>query len=186
LAKQAATSAKTAEAEQDQHHPGRGDHRRVDRAAPLLGPVDVVEVDPKRELVDRQSRADAEEEGADLGVGAVAERRQAERSRDHHRHDPEDQVMEVDAAVADHAAGPPGDARAAHQPGAHADEGEGEDEPDQDQEEALFFVGEDLVVPEIAEDRGGDHRLAGAECSAGAVPSSLAIRSIVSNTAATA
>ena len=152
----AGVEAERAEAEQDQHIAGRGDHGRVDRAAPLLGPVDVVEVDPERELVDRQPGADAEDEGADLGVGAVAEGGEAERAGDHHRHDPEDEVVEVDAAVADHAARPPGHLGAAHQPRAHADEGEGEDEADEDQEDALLFVGEDLLVPEVGEDRGGE------------------------------
>ena len=71
---------------------------------------------------------------------------------DHHRHDPEDQVVEVDAAVADHAARPPGDPRAAHQPRAHADEGEGEDEADEDQEEALLFVFDEAGRPEVGDE----------------------------------
>src|SRR5215207_8022838 len=61
------------EAEQRQQHQRRRDHRGVDRAAPLLRPVDVVEVDPEGELVDRQAGADPEGEGADLGPGTVAE-----------------------------------------------------------------------------------------------------------------
>src|SRR5215207_9394046 len=85
------------------------------------------------DLVDRQAGADPEGEGADLGPGTVAEGGEAAGARDHHRHDPEDEVVEVDAAVADDAAGPPGDLRAAHQPRAHANEGEGEKEADEDQ-----------------------------------------------------
>src|SRR3954447_20819080 len=174
-----------AEAEQHQQHPGPGDHGRVDRAAPLLGPVDVFEVDPEGELVDRQAGADPEGEGADLGVGALAEGEEAERSGGHHRHDPEDEVVDVDAAVADHAARPPGHLRAPHQPRAHADEGEGEDEADEDEEEPLLVLLFELA-PEVGEDRGGDHAGTGAECTGGAVPSLAAISSTVSRTAATA
>ena len=151
------------DAHHDQGHRRRGDHGGVDRAASLLGPVDVVEVDPERELVDRQAGADAEEEAADLRVGALAVGGEAERAGDHHRHDPEDQVVEVDAAVADHAARPPGHLGAAHQPRAHADEGEGEDEPDQDQEDALAIVGEDVFVPEVGDEGGVDHAVTGAD-----------------------
>src|SRR5215207_3372772 len=173
------------EAEQRQQHQRRRDHRGVDRAAPLLRPVDVVEVDPEGELVDRQAGADPEGEGADLGPGTVAEGGEAAGARDHHRHDPEDEVVEVDAAVADDAAGPPGDLRAAHQPRAHANEGEGEKEADEDQVETLQLVLGD-AVPEVGDDRGGGHAGSGAECRGGAPPSFSRIRSRVSRTAATA
>src|SRR3954451_2080841 len=186
-----AAEVERVDADDHQAHRGRGDHRRVDRAAPLLSPVDVVEVDPERELVDRQAGADAEGEAADLRVGALAVEGEAERAGDHHRHDPEDQVVQVDAAVADDAARPPGHLRAAHQPRAHADEGEGEDEADQDEEDALAFVGEDVLVPEVGEDRGvdGGHAEAGAGEVVSTAPSSArpaAIRSRVSSTAAIA
>src|SRR5436305_4941018 len=173
------------EADQDQHHPGGGDHGGVDRLATLLGPVDVVEVDPEGELVDRQAGPDAKEDGADLGPGRMAEGEKSAGSGDHHRHDPEDEVMKVDAAVADDAPRPPGDAGAALQPGAHADEGEGADEADEDDEQPLLVVLFQLA-PEVGENRGGGHAGAGAACGGGAVPSLRAISSTVSKTAATA
>src|SRR5206468_497466 len=103
-------------------------------------PVDVVEVDPEGELVDRQAGADAEEEGTDLGPGRMAEGEKAAGPGDHHRHDPEDEVVEVDAALADDAPRPPRHLRAALQPRAHADEGEGADEADEDEEQPLLVV----------------------------------------------
>ena len=46
-----------------------------------------------------------------------------------HQDDPEDEVVDVDAALGDDAARPPGNPRAAHQPRAHADERERADDP---------------------------------------------------------
>jgi hypothetical protein len=184
LGRGAGVEAEGREAEQDQHHARGGDHRGVDRAAPLLGPVDVVEVDPEGELVDREAGADAEGEGADLGPRAVAERGEAQRARGHHRHDPEDEVVQVDAALADHASRPPGDSGTAHQAGAHPDEGEGEDEAGEDEEEPLLVV-LDQVVPEVGEDRCAGHR-AGFECRSTPPPSFSLILSTVISTAATA
>src|SRR5262249_49763220 len=124
--------------------------------------------------------------GEDLGVGAAAEGEEAGGAGDHHRHDPPDQMVQVDAAVADHAARPPRHFRAPHQPGAGADEGEGEQEAAEHEEEALLFV-LDEVVPEVGEDRRGDHPVPpGAECSCGPDPSLRWISSTVSSTAATA
>src|SRR6201999_2791334 len=119
-------------AEHDQRDQRPGDHRRVDRAAPLLRPVDVFEVDPEGELVDRQPGADAEEEGADLEVGAGAGGGEAEGPGDHHGDDPEDEVVDVEAALAFDVARPPADFGADH-PGAEADEGERADEADEDE-----------------------------------------------------
>ena len=100
----------------------------------------------------------------------------------------------MDAALADHAARPPGHLGAAHQPRAHADEGEGEDEADQDQEEALLARArrsgrsrsrekiEALVIMRRRRRRRG--RAAGSGPARS--PSFSAIRSRVSRTAATA
>src|SRR4051794_30752273 len=173
------------EAEEDQHHARGGDHGGVDRAAALLRPVDVVEVDPEGELIDRQPGSDSEEEGADLGPGGAAEGEEAGGTGDHHRHDPEDEVVEVDAAVADDAPGPPGDPRAALQPRAHADEGEGADEADEDEEEPLLVVSFQFP-PEVGEDRGGGHAGVAAACRGGAGPSPAAISWTVRRAAATA
>jgi len=66
-------------AEQDEPEYARADHRRIDRAAPLPGPVDVVEVDPQGELVDGEADAHPEEEGADLVKGTGGKAGEAER-----------------------------------------------------------------------------------------------------------
>ena len=124
---------------------------------PSSRPVDVLEVDPERELVDRQAEADAEEERAELGVGAAAVGDEAERPEGHHRDDPEDEVVEVDAALAFDVPRPPGDAFAADDPRAHPDEGEGAEEADEDQEDRLLVVLLE-VAPEVGEDRRGRHR----------------------------
>ena len=49
----------------------RGDDHGVDRAPALLLPVDVLEVEPERELVQRQPGADPEEDRGDLAPGRV-------------------------------------------------------------------------------------------------------------------
>ena len=77
----------------------REDHC-VDRAAPLLRPVDVLEVEPERELVERQSHADSEQPGGDLEPGAVGLDRECDEAGDHHEDDSEDEVVDVEAARA--------------------------------------------------------------------------------------
>ena len=66
------------EAQQQQPADQRGHDDRVDRAPPLLGPVDVLEVQPERVLVERQPGADAEPAGEQLEPGAGRLQRQPE------------------------------------------------------------------------------------------------------------
>ena len=66
------------DAEQDQAHRGHGDDQRVDGLAPAVGPVDVLQVEPQRELVDGQPDAHAEAEGAQLVDRRDGEAREAE------------------------------------------------------------------------------------------------------------
>src|SRR5262249_1251803 len=115
-----------------QQHQRGGDHQRVYRTPPLARPVDVFEVHPEGELADRQPDPDPEQQRADLHPGAVAAAEEADRAGDDHRHDPEHEVVDVDAALAFDVARPPGDRFAADDPRAHADEGEGADQADQD------------------------------------------------------
>ena len=144
--------------DQDQAEEQHADHRRVDRAAALLGPVDVVEVEPERELVDRQPDADAEQEGAELVDRVDGEAGEADRAGGDHQHDSEHEVVDVEAALADDRARPPRHAGAAHQAGGEPDEPERQDDPEQDQEQPLAVVLDELVVPEVREDRCGlDH-----------------------------
>src|SRR6201999_2644200 len=181
-------------AEHDQRDQRPGDHRRVDRAAPLLRPVDVFEVDPEGELVDRQPGADAEEEGADLEVGTLSGGGEAEGPGDHHRHDPEDEVVDVEAAFAFDVARPPTHFGADH-PGAEADEGERADETDEHQEYALAAVVDEVLVPEVGDEVGqrqsGAHAASpettgsGRRFRTGPLPSRAWIRSSVNSTIAT-
>jgi hypothetical protein len=97
---------------------------RVDGAPPLLGPVDVLEVKPEGELVERQAHADSEDRREDLEPGIVRLSDDPDEAREHHRDDPEDEVMDVHAARG-HVPGPPGDLRPDH-PGAEPDKAEGE------------------------------------------------------------
>src|SRR3712207_4499630 len=53
------------EREQYEDDQAQGDQRRVDRAAALAGPVDIVEVEPQGVLVDGEADGDAEEDRVD-------------------------------------------------------------------------------------------------------------------------
>jgi hypothetical protein len=84
------------------------------------------------------------------------EEQEAGRAARQHQADPPDEVVEVHAAVAHHAARPPLEARAAAEPSTHPDKAEGDEEADQHEEQPLPVVRHELVVPEVAEDRS-DH-----------------------------
>jgi hypothetical protein len=141
-------------AHQNQAHERGREHRGVDRDSALLRPVDVVEIHPEGELVDREAHAAAERGGADLIPGAGREAGEADSPGDHHQHDAEHEVMDVDAAFGDHASRPPRHPRAAHQSGREADEPERDQEPGEQEEDVLAVVRDQLVVPEIRQDRG--------------------------------
>src|SRR5579875_2085353 len=59
---------------------------RVKRGAPLLGPVDVAQVDPQRELVEGEADADPEQPGQDLAQRALGIPGEVDEPRDHHQH----------------------------------------------------------------------------------------------------
>ena len=113
--------ARAAERQRGQH--GQDDHRQAvvgghrqkaeqDQAAatsvaittastdrrPSLLPVDVLEVQPERVLVERQPRADAERRGHDLEAGTAGLQREHE-AREQHQHDAEHEVVNVQPAV---------------------------------------------------------------------------------------
>src|SRR3954471_12523466 len=115
----------------------------------------VVEVDPESELVDREARADPEQRRADLESGALVEERKPERPGTEHQADAPDEVVEMHPAVADHASRPPGHAGTAAEPRAHADETKRDEEADEHEEESLPVMGDELVVPEVRQERGG-------------------------------
>ena len=142
------------DSEEHEGHGKRRDDRGVDRAATLLRPVDVVEVHPQGELIDGQPDADSEGQSAELEPRTHREQGETQGSGDHHRDDAENEVMEVHAALADDAARPPRDLRAAHQSRADPDEDERPEKADEDQEQSLTPVLHQLLLPEVGEYRG--------------------------------
>ena len=112
---------------------GRHDHR-VDRAPSLLGPVDVLEMQDQRILIEGQAAADAESGGKDLEPGAGGLDREREKAGEDQEHDPEHEVMDVQTPLGLDAARPPRHLRASHQPSADPDEHEGEQEAEQQDE----------------------------------------------------
>src|ERR671935_2642244 len=86
------------EAEAGHHH---AENRRVDRVATLLRPVDVAQVEDERELVEDEGRADPENDCADVAdCRPCARLRKDHEAGDEHEHDPDHDVMEVNAADA--------------------------------------------------------------------------------------
>src|SRR4051812_9843286 len=117
---------------------GRKDHG-VDRVTALLRPVDVLQVEPERELVQGQAHPDPEEGGEDLDPRLARLEGEAEEPGNHHPHDSEHQVMDVEPARRD-VPGPPGDLGADH-PGAEADECEGEQHAGQQDQPGALVCG---------------------------------------------
>ena len=117
---------------------------RVKRGAPLLRPVDVFEVDPQRELVQRQARADAERSGEHLVPRRQRRERELEEAAGHHQADPPHEVVQVQAVLGLDAPRPPREFRAADHPCARADEQERQQErPEHDEARALPRVVEE-------------------------------------------
>ena len=143
-------------------HEQRGDHDGVHGPSALLRPVDVVEMQPQRELVERQAGADAERERRQLPPWRRIADREGDRRRDQHQRDPEHQVVDMEAAGRD-AARPPRHLGTAHQARARADERERAEEADEDEEHSFPALVEDLLSPQLADDRLGhwlsDYRL---------------------------
>jgi len=122
-------------------------------AASLARPVDVVEVDPEGKLVDRKAHADPEYNGAHLIPPAGIQKREADDPRSHHRGDAPHQVVQVHTTLDDDASGPPGHAGASHQPRRQTDKRKRPDEADEHQEDELAAMVDELVVPEIRDER---------------------------------
>jgi len=130
----------------EDHH-RRQDRRQdhgVDRAPALLLPVDVAQVEPQRELIQRQCRADAEQDGEDLAKRRAGSERDPDVADDQDQDDAEHEVMDVGALDLD-VARPPADVGADHV-GAEAYEAEREQEGEQE-EELRLLAGLDEGVP---------------------------------------
>src|SRR5689334_9091986 len=70
-------------------------------------------------------------------------------------------MVQMHTALADDAPRPPGHTRAAHQPRRQADKPKRTDEAHKHQEEILAAMGDELVMPEIRDERSrgdSDHR----------------------------
>jgi hypothetical protein len=130
------------------------DHDRVDRPPPLLGPVDVLEVEPEGELVEGQAGADPEEDGDDLPPRVARMDRDADVPAGQQQQDPPDEMVDVRPPHLD-VAGPPAHLRLDHV-GARPDEPEREQERDEEQELRLAPRVDDPVAVEIA--HAGQHR----------------------------
>jgi len=110
-------------ADDDEDGEGERDHHRLDRRAPLLGLVDVLQAEPECELVQREPGADPERDGEDLGPRRVRVGREPQEAAQQQQDDPPHQVVDVQVAGL-HAARPPRDLGAAHQARAGANEEE--------------------------------------------------------------
>jgi hypothetical protein len=129
----------------------RRDDHRVYRSASLLGPVDVLEVEPECELIEREPGADPEHDREDLAAGAAGRDPDRDIAGDQDQQDSPHQMMHVGPADG-HVARPPFHLRADHVSA-------GPDEPErceecQQQEELRLLAGlDDPVVV----DRGDRH-----------------------------
>ena len=75
----------------------QADH--LDRDPALLAPVDVVEVQDQRELVEDERRADADEDRGGLGPGALRADPQRQERADEQEDEPRHGVVHVHAAL---------------------------------------------------------------------------------------
>src|SRR5256885_8616629 len=132
--------------DEDEPAEGRREDDRVDRLAALLGPVDVLEAQPERELVECQPGTDPEQHGHDLAPRWV-DRGERDEPPDEHEHDAPHEMVDVQVA-ARHASGPPRHLGRAHQPRARADEQERHEERDERQQRGPRRGGPGIPVPQ--------------------------------------
>jgi hypothetical protein len=90
-------------------------------------------VQPERELVERQAGADAEHHGEDRQPRVLGIKGETKEADEQHDHDPEDEMVNVEAARRLHASRPPGHLGAAGESRARTDEQERSEQPDQEQ-----------------------------------------------------
>ncbi len=143
-------------ADHDQPGEHRGHHHRIQRRAALVGPVDVLQAHPQRELVQREARADAEPDRGQLPPRAGQLGGEGDEPAHQQQHDAPHQVVQVDAALGLHATRPP--RHRAGQPRAGADEAERAQEGQQHQEGGLVAgLGHILEHVDVDVDDVGDH-----------------------------
>ena len=137
------------EQQDDERH---AEDHGVDGGTSLAGPVDVLEVQDKGELVEREGSSRAEAQGEELDPGAARVQGELEDTEDDHADDAEHGVVDVQATRRDDAAGAgalatacPRDARV------EARQHEREDEADQQEEQRPLGV-----VQNVPGERGGE------------------------------
>jgi hypothetical protein len=132
---------------EDQADQGRGDHHHLHALAAGLRPVDVVEVQDQRELVEHEARPDAEQHRAECGAESVPAARDRAETPDHGEDDPGHDVVDVDPAGLDIAERPlAGPDEAGDDPGEQEREHEGAEGEEQRQ---LARLG-DVPLPPIS------------------------------------
>src|SRR4029077_12025395 len=144
-------------AKADQQHPrdGRRDDHGVDRPPALLLPIDVLQVEPEREFVERQPRPDAEEHSDDLPPWTVRRDRNGDVAEDQEQQDAPDQVVNVRPADRE-VARPPLHLGLDHVR-ARPDEAEGDEKGDEEEEMRLAAGVDDPVLVGAAYARRGQH-----------------------------
>ncbi len=134
------------EAGEQQADQGGGEHDDLDALAALLGPVDVVQVQDQRELVQDQARAHAEQHGRDDPAGTVPVTGHRAEAADDGEDDPGDDVVDVQPArpdVAERAlAGP-------DQPGDQPGDDEGQHEGGEGQQQRKLARLDDVPHPPV-------------------------------------
>ena len=143
-------------ADHDEHADRRDDRDRLERAAALGAPVDVLHARPQRELVQREAGADAEHRG-DEPVPRLAEvEPESEEAGAEHQEDAPDEVVQVHSAGGLDTPGPPREGPG--HAGARADREEREQHRREDHERVLAaVVGHDQVV-DVADREDARHR----------------------------
>jgi hypothetical protein len=84
-----------------------GNDDRVNRGAPLLGPVDVLEVQPQRELVECERRADAEADRRELPPRRPQVARERQKARQEQEGNSPHEMVDVQATLGFEVARPP-------------------------------------------------------------------------------
>jgi hypothetical protein len=137
----------------EQRERQRADHR-VERGATLLGPIDVLEANPQRELVEREAGAHAEGDRHQVPVRGVERCREGQEAREQHQADAPHEVMDVHATRV-HAAGPP--AHAACQARARPDHQERDEERHEHDEPRAGARPQAIAERVAGEDRSESH-----------------------------
>ena len=124
-----------------QHDDGRAEDGGDDGLAPFVLPVDVLEMEHERELVEDERRTRTERDRGDVDERGVRIRGEPDQPADENEHEARNHVVDVDVA---HAAAAP--AVPPRKPRVETCQGEREQKRDQQQEQGLLARRVDLVL----------------------------------------